>query len=125
MKTIFVSGTFNIVHPGHQRLLRFAKSLGKKLIVGIYSDKLLNDKSFISEDLRVEVVKSLSYVDQAIIIKNSVSKTITNLKPDIVVKGKEFEKKFNIEKDLVSSYGGKLIFSSGDIAFSSSEILNK
>lgn len=125
MKTIFVSGTFNIVHPGHQRLLRFAKSLGKKLIVGIYSDKLLNDKSFINEDLRVEVVKSLSYVDKAIIIKNSVSKTITNLKPDIVVKGKEFEKRFNIEKDLVSSYGGKLIFSSGDIAFSSSEILNK
>ena len=125
MKTIFVSGTFNIVHPGHQRLLRFAKSLGRKLIVGVLSDKIINDKSYINEDLRLEGVQSLSYVDHAKIIKSSLSETIKEIKPDIIVKGKEFEKKFNIEKDLLKKYKGKIIFSSGDISFSSSDILNK
>ena len=39
-KTIFISGNFNILHPGHLRLMRFARELGDELIVGVYSDSL-------------------------------------------------------------------------------------
>ena len=38
MKIVFVSGQFNIIHPGHLRLLRFAKECGDKLVVAINSD---------------------------------------------------------------------------------------
>ena len=40
MKKIFISGNFNIIHPGHQRLFKAAKELGDYLIVGVFSDKL-------------------------------------------------------------------------------------
>ena len=46
MKKIFIYGTFNVLHPGHQRLFRFAKELGGKLIVGVNSDRILNSISF-------------------------------------------------------------------------------
>ena len=39
-KTIFISGNFNILHPGHLRLLRFARELGEELIVAVHSDRL-------------------------------------------------------------------------------------
>ena len=37
-KTVFVAGNFNVLHPGHLRLLRFASECGEKLIVGVFSD---------------------------------------------------------------------------------------
>ena len=47
------------------------------------------------------------------------------MKPRIVVKGKEYEQAFNEESEIISSYGGKLVFSSGDVSFSSLDLLKK
>lgn len=123
MKTVFVSGTFNVIHPGHQRLLKFAKSLGGKLIVGVVSDKELDGKSYINQNLRLEGVKSNINVDNAIIINTSIEKILLKLKPQIVVKGKEHENKLNEEIKVLNKYGGKLIFSSGNSTLSSVDIL--
>ena len=117
MKTVFVSGNFNVIHPGHQRLLKFAKGLGDKLIVGILPDKHIEGTSFIGEKLRLEGIQSISFVDEAFILKDSLQNTISKLKPNIIVKGKEHESKFNSELKAAQKYGGKLIFSSGDIVF--------
>ena len=125
MKTVFVSGNFNVIHPGHQRLLKFAKGLGDKLIVGILPDKYIEVTSFIGEKLRLEGIQSISFVDEAFILNDSLQNTIRKLKPNIIVKGKEHESKFNAELKVIQKYGGKLIFSSGDIVFSSVDILNK
>ena len=59
-KTVFVSGNFNVLHPGHLRLLRFAKECGEKLIVGIFSDRISGDGSYVQEEMRLEGVKSNS-----------------------------------------------------------------
>ena len=123
-KTVFISGNFNIIHPGHQRLFMSAKELGNKLIVGIVSDKIAKKNAYIKEKLRLETVVGISIVDEVILIKDSVSATIKKLKPDIVFKGKEYENNFNIELDIVNSYGGSLIFSSGETVFTSSELIN-
>ena len=96
-KTVFISGNFNIIHPGHQRLFMSAKELGNKLIVGIVSDKIAKKNAYIKEKLRLETVVGISIVDEVILIKDSVSATIKKLKPDIVFKGKEYENNFNIE----------------------------
>jgi len=124
-KTIFVSGNFNVLHPGHIRILRFAKELGKKLIVGVYGDQLGGADVHIPEDMRLENVKSNIWVDEAFLMKEPVEKIIKKIKPNIVVKGKEYENKENAELVALKSYGGKLIFSSGEVNFSSADLISK
>lgn len=122
-RVVFVSGNFNILHPGHLRLLRFASECGDLLIVGVLSDQLGN--ALLPEDLRLESVRSNSWVDYAFILKDTPQDFIGELKPDVVVKGKEHENSSNPELEVVQSYGGKLRFGSGDISFSSVDLLRK
>ncbi len=120
---IFISGNFNIIHPGHVRLLRSAKETGYRLIIGVVSDKLAGDTAIVSEDLRLEAVKSNINVDEAFVLHESIISYLMNKKPDIVMKGKEHENLYNIEQKIVDSYGGKLIFSAGEAKFSSIDLL--
>ncbi len=120
---VFVYGDFNILHPGHLRLLKFAKESGDYLIVGINSDEI-NTKG-VSQDIRLESIEATSYVDEAFILDISVLEYIKKNKPDIVIKGKEHELKDNPELEILNSYGGKLLFSSGEIGFSSMDLLRR
>ena len=97
-KIVFVSGNFNVLHPGHLRLLRFASECGKELIVGVNSDRISGEASYVPEELRLEGVKSNSWVNKVILIDDSVSDVIDKLRPDIVVKGKEYQNTFNPEE---------------------------
>ena len=124
-KTIFVSGNFNVLHPGHLRLLRFASECGDKLIVGVYSDRISGKAAHVSEDLRLEGVKSNSWVHKVILIDKLVAEVIDEIRPDVVVKGKEHQNRVNPEEEALKSYGGKLLFSSGETTFSSLELLHK
>lgn len=125
MKKVFVSGDFNILHPGHLRLLKFAKESGDYLIVGVNSDNISIGKNLLNEEFRLESIKATSYVDEAFLLNEDCCTYIKSHKPDIVVKGKEHEEKLNPEQNVVKSYGGKLLFSSGEIAFSSLDLLKK
>lgn len=122
-KTVFISGRFNIVHPGHLRLIRFAKELGSRLIVGVESDRLAGPNAYLKENFRLESIRSISWVDESFLMDN-VEETLLRLKPDIVVKGKDHETKFNLEQAALSQYGGKLIFGSGETVFSSIDLLH-
>ena len=125
LTTVFVSGHFNVLHPGHLRLLRFAKESGDRLIVAVESDRISGSAAHVAEDFRVEGIKSNSWVDDAILLDEPLNDLIRKLQPDIIVKGKEYQDKFNLEQELVDSYGGKLLFSSGEIKFSSLDLLRK
>lgn len=124
MKKVFVYGDFNILHPGHLRLLKFAKESGDHLTVGVNSDHFSSNKG-IAQDVRLESIKATSYVDEAFILEVGAVEYIEKNKPNIVVKGKEFASKYNHELDIIKSYGGKLLFSSGEIGFSSMDLLKK
>ena len=52
--TVLVSGNFNILHPGHLRLLRFAKECGNRLIVAVESDRIAGINAHVHENLRLE-----------------------------------------------------------------------
>ena len=123
-KIVFVSGDFNIVHPGHLRLLRFAAECGDFLVVGIYGDSISKD-AFIAEKLRLENFESISWSNFTFILREPPEIFIEHLQPDIVVKGKEHERQFNPEQEAVKQYGGKLLFGSGDISFSSLDLLQR
>lgn len=124
-KIILVYGNFNIVHPGHLRLLRFAKSLNGELHVAVTSDKLAGDEAHVPEKLRLETLKTNNWVDKAFIHREPITEVIKNIRPSIVVKGKEYENQYNQESEIIYSYGGKLVFCSGDVSFSSLDLLRK
>ena len=65
---VIIFGNFNILHPGHLRLLRFAKSLNKKLVIGLYSDKIAGNAIFVPEKLRLDSILANSWVDDAFIV---------------------------------------------------------
>jgi rfaE bifunctional protein kinase chain/domain len=124
-KTVFISGHFNVLHPGHLRLFRYAKECGDHLIVGVESDRIAGSNAYVHEKLRLEGVVSNSWVDEAFLFDESLPELLTRLKPDIVVKGKEHERKINIESDTVKGYGGALLFSSGEAVFSSIDLIRR
>lgn len=69
MKNIMVYGTFDLLHPGHIYLLREAKKLGDKLIVGVSTDEfnaVKHKSSFLAYEDRKKMVEAIKYVDMVI-----------------------------------------------------------
>ena len=116
-RIVFVSGNFNVLHPGHVRLLRFAKELGNYLVVGVNPDDAPGVEITASD--RLEAVSSNRYVNAAFAIDENIEVTLRNLRPEIVVKGREHENLFNAEAPVMEDIGGKLVFSSGEMLRSS------
>lgn len=121
--TVFVSGNFNVLHPGHLRLLHYAKQLGTRLVVGLLADDAHDAAAIVPGHLRLEAMKSLGCVDEAFIIDGTLESVIRQIRPEYVLKGKEHESQYNLEEEVVSEYGGKLVFSSGEVVFSSLELI--
>ena len=117
----FVSGNFNILHPGHLRLFRFASQLGGRLVVGVNADEAEGVSG--EQSLRLEDVRAIGAVHEAIALKEPPEHFIARLRPEYVVKGREHEGAQNAEQPIVDGYGGALLFSSGEVRFSSIELL--
>jgi rfaE bifunctional protein kinase chain/domain len=119
----FVSGNFNVVHPGHLRLLRFAAEQADILVVGVNPDAAPGVT--LAQEIRLDNVRSISLVTHAVRLTDSASEFIARLRPTLVVKGKEFEDRSNPEQEAVEAYGGRLIFSSGELRFASLSLLDR
>lgn len=123
-------GCFDIVHPGHIRYLRFAKSLGDILVVTVSGDDVVMkgiQRPFIPEDLRLENLAELECVDFVALSPDSwAGPALEIVKPDVYVKGKEYESssdaRFAKEKALVEELGGRVVLGSGDVVFSSTAL---
>jgi rfaE bifunctional protein kinase chain/domain len=119
----FVSGNFNVVHPGHLRLLKFAAEQAEILVVGVNPDH--TPGVTVGQEMRLENVRSIAFVQHVVRLDKSASDFIARLKPSVVVKGKEFEDRPNPEQEIVNGYGGRLIFSSGELRFASLSLLER
>ena len=119
----FVSGNFNVVHPGHLRLLKFAAEQADILAVGVNPDA--TPGVTVPQDMRVDNVRSIAFVNHVVRLEDSATSFISRLQPTVVVKGKEFEDRVNPEQEAVDSYGGRLIFSSGELRFASLSLLER
>ncbi len=122
---VLIFGHFNVLHPGHIRLFKFARNLDPNLVVAIEGDKIAGAAAHIPEQWRLEGVKNCSLVDDAFIFNEPVTQLIDRLRPAVVVKGKEHEARFNPEAAVIESYGGRLLFSSGDMQFSSVDLIRQ
>jgi rfaE bifunctional protein kinase chain/domain len=122
--TVFVSGNFSILHPGHIRLFQLAKTLGDSLIIGVNSDETAISPLRVPIAMRLESVKAIQMVNQVIVVNGDLERILLEIKPDIILKGREHEYLENIEQKIVTKYGGKLIFGSGDFVMSTRELLS-
>ena len=100
----FISGKFNVVHPGHLRLFRFAKEISDVLVVGVFADDTAPD-ILLPEDERIDGVAAINAVDYAVVISSPICEVIRSLKPDFVVKGREHEERHNPEHAELERYG--------------------
>ncbi|OUX78735.1 MAG: hypothetical protein CBC19_04105 [Oceanospirillales bacterium TMED59] len=112
-KPTFVSGLFNILHPGHRRFLDFAASKSSHLIVGVFSDAAAGDSAYMPEEVRIAAVKGYLKSAEVILLDGDLKSTLIKLKPRLVVKGPEYKNRENIEK-IVGEWGGEIIFSAGN-----------
>lgn len=122
-RIVFVSGNFNIVHPGHLRLLQFAADCGEFLVVGVSADTA--EGVTVPAPLRLESVRAISLVNFTFLMDEHPETVIRKLQPAVVVKGKEYEDRRNPEQEVVDGYGGKLLFGSGEVRFSSLDLLQR
>ncbi|WP_262689754.1 adenylyltransferase/cytidyltransferase family protein [Kordiimonas aestuarii] len=102
MKRILTFGTYDLLHVGHVRLLKRAAALGDKLIVGVSSDELNISKKgrapVYSTAERLEIVRSLSCVDEAFIEHSLEAKGdyIREHKADVLVMGDDWAGRFDM-----------------------------
>lgn len=126
-------GCFDIVHPGHIAHLQFARSLGDMLIVTVSADSQVNkgaDRPLIPQDLRASSLAALECVDAVFVNPDPTAvELLRKLQPDVYVKGKEYEKshdpRFLAERDVVTQVGGRVVFTSGEVVYSSTALIGR
>jgi len=113
-KLVFTNGCFDLLHIGHIRYLRKAKSLGDYLVVGLNSDRSVRKikgekRPIMPEKERAEILSSLWFVDYVVIFQEETPKRIIKaLKPDYLVKGADWGMEQIVGAKEVLSWGGKV-----------------
>ena len=132
-KVILCHGNFDVVHPGHIRHLDYAKSKAEILIISITADIFIEKGShrpFVPENLRAQNLAAFEMVDYVYIDNNQKPlKNLSILKPDYFAKGFEYaagglHPATKEEAKIVEGYGGQMIFTPGDVVYSSTKLLN-
>jgi D-sedoheptulose 7-phosphate isomerase len=128
---VFTNGCFDILHVGHLDLLRRARELGTKLIVGINSDASVRalkgaSRPIVSETDRAEMLRSLRWVDEVRIFNAPTpQKLIEEINPDVLVKGGDWKTEEIIGADLIIKNGGKIFSLPFLEGYSTSDIVEK
>lgn len=114
-KVVFTNGCFDIFHVGHSRYLRETSKLGDILVVGLNSDssvkRLKGEKRpIVTQSERAELLASLEFVSYVVIFdEDTPYNLISKIKPDIITKGGDYNPNDVVGKDIVESYGGKVV----------------
>ncbi len=133
-KIIQCHGCFDLMHPGHIKHFQEARQMGDILVVTITQDRYIDKgpgRPAFSQQLRAESIAALECVSYVSLNKwPTAENTLRLLKPDIYVKGQEFEKledktgKIQKEYIVIKEIGAELKFTH-EIVFSSTELLDK
>jgi len=98
MVKVWTNGCFDVLHRGHIEMLKYAKSLGRELMVGIDNDeKVKKDKGasrpFNTLEDRIEILKSIRYVDKVVVSgsRRELEELIREYSPDFLVIGSDWK----------------------------------
>jgi rfaE bifunctional protein nucleotidyltransferase chain/domain len=130
-RVVFTNGCFDLLHLGHVNYLREAKKKGDILVVAVNSDASIRrikgkNRPIIDEKNRIGIVSALQNVDYVVLFKEDTPlEVIKSLRPDILVKGADWDKKDIVGRDFVLRYGGKVMTIKLSKDYSTTEIIRK
>jgi D-glycero-beta-D-manno-heptose 1-phosphate adenylyltransferase len=128
---VFTNGCFDLLHVGHTRYLQSAKNLGKTLVVGLNSDRSVQNlkgssRPIIPEAQRAEVLAALKSVDAVIIFPEPTAiEIIKAIAPDIYVKGGDYSLENLPEASTVQECGGKIRLIQIEVPSSTTKIVQR
>lgn len=131
-KVIMCHGTFDVVHPGHVRHLLYAKTKADVLVASLTADVHImkgNMRPYVPEELRAINLAALEMVDYVVIDRDPTPlRNLAIIQPDFFAKGYEYtagsvHPKTQEEINVLESYGGEVIFTPGDIVYSSTALI--
>jgi rfaE bifunctional protein kinase chain/domain len=129
---IMCHGAFDIVHPGHLRHLLYAKGKADVLIASVTADEYIlkaDHRPYIPQELRAANLAALEMVDYVTIDPNATPiENIRLIQPDYFAKGYEYfsegiPPRTQEEIDTLEEYGGEMVFTPGDVVYSSSKLI--
>ena len=114
LKIVFTNGCFDILHLGHIEYLSKASELGNKLILGLNTDDSVRrlkgpSRPVNNQEARSTILAAISFIDAIVLFdEDTPAELISHIRPDILVKGKDYDGKEIAGSDLVKSYGGRV-----------------
>ncbi len=129
---VMCHGVFDLVHPGHIRHLLYAKEKADILVASLTADAHITKaqyRPFVPQELRALNLAALEMVDYVVIDPNPTPlDNIAKIQPDYFAKGYEYQDgglhpKTKQEIEVLQSYGGEILFTPGDIVYSSSHLI--
>jgi len=130
-RVVFTNGCFDLIHAGHVFLFKEAKKLGDVLIVAVNDDRSIRKIKGASRPIfllaeRLEILEAIEFVDYLIPFSDETPrKVISTLLPDILVKGKDWEKDKVVGRKEVEEAGGKVVLVSLRKGQSTTSLLEK
>ncbi len=131
MRIAFTNGCFDVLHAGHVLYLQEARAQADLLVVGLNNDagvRALKGKNrpIHSEFARAQVLAGLQAVDYVTIFEESTPlSVIQTLRPDVLVKGADYQKNEVVGAELVESYGGRVYLAPLNEGFSTTGLLQR
>jgi len=128
---VTTNGVFDILHLGHIKYLQEAKKLGDVLIVAINSDSSTKkikgpDRPINNQEIRAETLAALEFIDYIVIFNETDPiKILSEIKPNIHVKGGDYKLNQIIEKNIVEKNNGKIVLIPEIKGYSTTDIINK
>ena len=112
---VFTNGCFDLLHPGHIRLLQEAAKEGDRVVVGLNSDTSVKrlkgaERPLLTQDDRAAILSALECVDAVVIFEEDTPlNLIRTLQPSVLVKGGDYTPETVVGKDIVEAAGGKVV----------------
>jgi D-beta-D-heptose 7-phosphate kinase/D-beta-D-heptose 1-phosphate adenosyltransferase len=115
LKLALTNGCFDLLHAGHVRLLEDASASADRLIVAVNSDGSVKrlkgpQRPLMPVEQRVEVLSALECVDGVVVFEEDTPiKVIEEVRPDVLIKGGDYDRSTVVGADVVESYGGSVV----------------
>ena len=128
-KIVFTNGCFDLLHPGHVKLLEQAKSLGDTLIVGINSDGSVRknkgaNRPVMPEGERAEILAGFAAVDYVVVFDEPTPRElIAAILPNILVKGSDWGADEIVGREDVEGAGGRVVSIPVEPGFSTTDLI--